>query len=195
MMKQFILASASEQRRLLLKERAFAFKIFPADLDESSFQTCEASATALKRARAKALKVAEIFPRHWVLGADTVVEGPEPHREQLGKASGEQEARRMLKTLSGSRHQVFSAAAFVRKDEIFSHVACATLDLKKISETELENYLQTGESFGKAGALCVQGKGRNFVQTIIGEEAVVLGLPLEWVEKFLDQHLQKIGLE
>ena len=119
-------------------------------------------------------------PVRLVLGADTtvVVEG-----EILGKPADEEDARRMLRRLSGRRHEVLTGVALVRAEtgRSTSGVARTRVRFAELSGEEVERYVETGEPLDKAGAYAVQGRAAPFIESIEGEYWNVVGLPVRLV--------------
>ena len=130
---------------------------------------------ALRKARAAARQLAKDAV---ILGADTVValDG-----SILGKPTGEEDAARMLRTLSGKSHQVYTGVALVRKkgqqqtEKVFFEKT--DVEMYAISEEEIAAYIATGEPMDKAGAYGIQGKAAIFVRGIRGDYNTVVGLP------------------
>lgn len=182
-----ILASESPRRRKLLTTLGVRFRVVPADVDET-FENGELPQDHVTRlALTKAERIAARFPDLWVLGADTIVliEG-----RILGKPENRDEARSMLEALSGKTHDVLTGYALIhsrlsgleRVRWIRSRV-----DIRDLSEDEIEGYLATGEPMGKAGAYAIQGIGAGIVERITGSYTNVVGLPLCEVAKDLKE--------
>lgn len=181
--KNIILASASPRRVALLQELGVGLTVHPALVVEELIVGRDAVETAWLRAEAKAREVHSKFSNDLVLAADTIVE--DSSGKLLGKPDSRQEASEMLNRLFGTRHRVVSVACIVVEGKYHRFEGEAWVSLKQPIEDEIENYLAGGESIGKAGGLCVQGEGRKFVNNIEGEEAVVIGLPLNAIRAFL----------
>lgn len=129
-------------------------------------------ATALLKAREVAAAVTEP-----VLAADTaVVLGA----RVFGKPAGPDEAREMLRALSGRTHTVVTGLAAIDPGsgrERVGHDA-TRLTLRELTESEIDWYLATGEPMDKAGAYALQGEAARFVTRIDGERETVIGLPV-----------------
>ena len=177
--KPLILASQSPRRREILENMGLAFTVVPpAALEEDAFiDRADLCASLEKLARAKAESVADRHSEALVLGADTVVV---KDSHVLGKPADSAEAGSMLKILSGSCHQVLTGVALVchRESFIASVVACTDVFFRKISDAEIEEYLDYGEYCDKAGAYAIQGRAAQFVAEIHGSYSGVMGLPL-----------------
>jgi septum formation protein len=178
---KLILASSSPRRAEVLRNAGFVFQVCPADVDETR-QPKEAAEDYVRRvAKAKAHTVAErarvAGERAIVIAADTIVlaEG-----QILGKPKDADDARRMLRLFSGKTHEVLTALCVINiatgKEAL--HVEKTRVQFLKMSEEEIESYIQTGEPFDKAGAYGIQGIAGRFATRIEGSYFNVLGLPL-----------------
>ena len=100
-----ILASRSPRRRYLLEQAGLTFSVIPSTLDESSVPVSPPTDHVRMLANAKAMEVADLYPKSWVIGADTLVLIGDA---VLGKPDTEAQARGMLKALSGKTHRVLT---------------------------------------------------------------------------------------
>jgi len=139
---------------------------------------------AVKNATAKAKKIAERIDRDIVLGADTIVV-KEGH--VIRKPADVNEAKKILKKLSGDFHKVITGVAIIdaSSGRIETDVAETKVHIKDLSDDEIDSYLVTGESFGKAGGYAIQGIGALLVDYIQGCFYNVVGLPLSKFERLL----------
>ena len=137
-------------------------------------------------AREKALAVQKLRPSACIVGADTAVvcEG-----EILGKPTSTEEARSMLRKLSGKTHQVLTGACLVHLDMLFVELGKTGVTFCHLSDSEIEGYVQSGEPVDKAGAYAVQGLGARFVERIDGCYFNVVGLPVST----LYQMMKRLG--
>ena len=174
---RLILASKSPRRSELLKQAGLAFSVIPSDLDESTVALSNPDSYVITLAESKALDISEKHPSDWVIGADTIVliDGI-----ILGKPDSIDEAREMLRRLSGNTHQVLTGYCISckAKGRFLSETVKTDVHFKKLNETEIEWYLQTGEPFDKAGAYAIQGIGTFLVKGINGSYTNVVGLPV-----------------
>jgi len=178
---KLILASSSPRRAEVLRNAGFVFQVRPADVDETRLAHEAAEDYVRRVAQAKAHAVADparvAGERLVVIAADTIVlaEG-----QILGKPKDADDARRMLRLCSGKTHEVLTALCVINipaaKEAL--HVEKTRVEFLNMSEEEIENYLQTGEPFGKAGAYGIQGIAGRFATRIAGCYFNVLGLPL-----------------
>lgn len=176
-MPRLILASASPRRRDLLRQIGIApDAIVPADIDESPKKDELPHRLALRLAEEKARAVAPDHEGDFVLAADTVVGCG---RRILPKAGTEAEARQCLDLLSGRRHRVTTGMALVRPTgEMVSRRVTTIVTFKRLTRTEREAYVASGEWEGKAGGYAIQGMADAFVKTLNGSWSNVVGLPL-----------------
>lgn len=177
-----VLASASPRRADLLRAAGLEFTIRVADIDETQLPDESPHAYVARLARQKAQAVAR--PDEIVLGADTtVVIG----QQVAGKPIDAEDARRMLRMLSGEWHEVLTAIALVRNETVLSEVAVTRVKFAAMTESEIDWYVETGEPFDKAGAYGIQGFASRFVESIEGNYANVVGLPVQVVYGLLTE--------
>jgi septum formation protein len=174
---RLVLASASPRRLELLAQIALAPDLIdPADIDETPRPSESPPHLALRLARAKAELVASRHRGAFVLGADTVVACG---RRILPKPADEAEARACLVLLSGRRHRVQGAIALVTPEgRLVTRAVESAVTFKRLSETEIAFYIQSGEWRGKAGGYAIQGRAARFVRMVGGSYSNVVGLPL-----------------
>lgn len=188
-----ILASASPRRKELLALLVNDFNILPADIDETPFVDEIASEYVLRMAKEKALRAAQIHSethptelKTVFVASDTsvVVEG-----EILGKPADLEDAKRMLRMLSGRSHQVMTSVCIC--DQQVSHIVLENVvtevRFRPISDLEIEHYWCSGEPQDKAGSYAIQGKGGVFVEHVTGSYSAVVGLPLYETAQLLAQ--------
>jgi len=181
---KLILASESPRRKYLLEQAGLEFAVIPSDFSESSVAISDPDTYVTDLAEGKAAAVAESYPESWVIGADTIVWS---QGTILGKPGSEDDARTMLRQLSGRTHQVFTGYAFVCRSLGRSISSAVRTDVvfKNLSDTEIDWYVQTGEPFDKAGSYAIQGIGTLLVRSINGSYTNVVGLPVCEVIEFL----------
>ena len=110
-----------------------------------------------------------------VLGADTAVVAD---GEIFGKPAGGDDARAMLRRLSGRSHEVLTAVAVVLEGERDCLLSASRVTFRTLSEDEIRRYVATGEPADKAGAYAIQGLAAVFVERLEGSFSGVMGLPL-----------------
>jgi septum formation protein len=175
MAPRLVLASQSPRRRELLAQLGIDLEVRPAHADEAVLPGEGPRDYVLRVAREKARAVqGEV-----VLGADTAVV---LRGDVLGKPADAADARRMLATLSATRHEVLTAVCVRRNGATLGveldAVVSTAVRFRGLSPAEIAWYVGTGEPLDKAGAYALQGAGGAFVLSIDGSVSNVVGLPL-----------------
>ena len=205
-----ILASQSPRRIELMREAGYEFRVIPARVDETPYVDEDPFALVgrLSQTKAHAVAAAHAEPGEVVVAADTIVtlDG-----EILGKPADIDDARRMLRELSGRTHQVATGVCLLRTagtdggdaataagedgcapresvrapcEDAFT--AVTDVEFYELTKDEIEAYVATGEPFDKAGAYGIQGgAGRMLVRGIRGDFYNVVGLPVAEVVRHL----------
>jgi len=181
-----ILASDSPRRHQLLKQIGVNFTVSGQDIDEHILdqEYPEEFVSRMADEKAKAALQSNMKKNVIILAADTVVVCGDL---VLGKPKDKSDALRMLRQLSNRTHRVLSAAAWAKKINKKKVVFATLVHFREISEKEAEEYWETGEPKGKAGAYGIQGFGAVFVQLINGSYSGVMGLPLYETAKLLSE--------
>jgi septum formation protein len=184
---QLILASRSPRRRELLTEAGYRFRVDPPS-EAAECGVCGNENPAQFSARMAYQKAADVARRTaegMVIGCDTVVECD---GQILGKPLDEAHARRMLRTLRGRRHRVFSGLCLWPRPagEPRVEVAVSTLVMDRLTDQQIDEYLASGAWEGKAGAFGYQDR-LGWVRVVEGSESNVVGLPLELLERMLKE--------
>ncbi len=186
-----MLASKSPRRVEILRAVGWEFAAIAADIDETRVLSEDAVTYVKRLARAKAETVATKSSAGLVLGADTVVV---IDKEILGQPRDERDARRMLQLLSGQWHEVLTGVALMRAGQpsqvLVEHEA-TRVRFAEMSADEIDWYVSTGESQGKAGAYAMQGRGALFIEEIQGDYFNVVGLPVRLVYE-LSRRLEQV---
>lgn len=175
MPKSLVLASASPRRSEILNMAGYVFEVIPSGAEEISQGIAPEEAARLN-ALAKAEEVyCRLGGNCTVIGADTVVIAD---GELMGKPADEDDAFRMLKTLSGSAHSVVTGWAVIGEKGKTSGFCSTSVEFRVLSDNEIKDYIATGEPMDKAGAYAVQEKGSVFVSGMEGDFFNVVGLPV-----------------
>ena len=170
-----ILASGSPRRRQLLSAAGLSFDVIESGVEEFRLPDESARDYTLRTATEKARAVSLRTPTAIVVGADTIVvcDG-----EILEKPISLIDARRMLGMLSARTHVVITAFAIVRAGAILERDRVeSSVTFRALSDSEITEYLATGEPFDKAGAYGIQGLGGGFIASVEGSRDDVMGLP------------------
>ena len=186
-----VLASASPRRRDLLRQAGIACESVPSDVPEVPHPGEAPETFARRAAREKAMEVARRRPGTYVLAADTIVVVDDTI---LGKPQDADDARGMLRRLSGRAHRVLTAVALVGPDDHLDELLVQSdVEFHPLTDAHIEGYLRTGEPFDKAGAYAVQGEGRRFVAQVRGSLTNVIGLPMEAVTALLRRRIPALA--
>lgn len=177
-MSAIILASGSPRRAELLRQIGVSFSVHKADINESPL----ANESPLDHVRRLALEKAVSVQGSLregnqtpVLGSDTIVVS---QNQILGKPSGFEDFRGMMKALSGVKHDVMTAVAVASPTKTKCVVCDTQVFFKVLSDGEIEHYWVTGEPVDKAGGYGIQGLAACFIEQIQGSYSNVVGLPL-----------------
>jgi nucleoside triphosphate pyrophosphatase len=185
---RLILASGSPRRRQLLAQAGVEFEIIESGIDERREEAESGPDFARRMAGEKALAVAARRPGALVLGADTVVE---IDGQILGKPRDADEARTMLRMLSGRVHRVLTGFALTRGGRILEQATIVSeVKFRVLSGAEIEQYVATSEPYDKAGGYAIQGDAGEFIAAVDGSTANVMGLPIDDVLAALRRHAQ-----
>lgn len=185
-LQTIILASGSPRRAELIKEITEDFEVIPSAAEEIIQPDRSPEENALDLAKLKAQEVSLRYPGRWVLGADTIVVLA---GQVIGKPIDEQDAKQILRRLSGQEHQVITAMALIN-GQCFQEATVSTVKIKPLSDKEIRDYIATGEPMDKAGAYAIQGTGSFMVESYRGSYSNIVGLPIESLRKLL----AKVGL-
>lgn len=174
---EIILASQSPRRKELLERMGIrSFTVMDSGVDEHEEELLPPEELVCRLSERKAEAVAQRAPAGAVvIAADTVVS---LDGAILGKPADKLEAFRMLSTLSGVRHQVYTGVTVLRDGEKQIEHETTDVTFRELSEEEIERYLATGEPMDKAGAYGIQGYGALLVERIEGDYYNVMGLPV-----------------
>ena len=174
---EIILASASPRRRELLPKTGVTFRVMPSDCEERADKTLPPHRYAEEIARQKAEAVAAATPGI-ILGADTIVirDG-----EILGKPKDEEDAKAILRSLSGRSHVVITGFCVIygtnHQNMLVGHDESEVF-FNDLSDMLIEEYVATGKCMDKAGSYGVQD-GFPIVKKVMGSLDNVIGLPVE----------------
>jgi septum formation protein len=187
-----ILASRSPRRAHLLHQIGLKFKTSVCDIEEQFDPALTPEENARALSLMKAADVAGRFRHGIVLGSDTIVvlDG-----KLLGKPESAEDARRMLRSLSGRTHTVYTGFALVDAETKKSYIDCEQTDVtfRTLHDDEIAAYVAAGSPMDKAGAYGIQDDfGAVFVERISGDYYTVVGLPLSKVYCALQRFMNLI---
>ena len=181
---RFVLASESARRVDLLRAAGYDFVARRSGFPEVSLD--DPKVTAETNACGKALAVAAATDAV-VLAADTVVylPGGPAAGSVLGQATNGDEVRRMLLSLRGRAHEVYSGVVVARGGDLLVGSVATRVRMRDVDDGEVESYVALGEGVGKAGGYAIQGRAAHFVEWIGGDYTNVVGLPLATTGRML----------
>lgn len=189
---KIVLASASPRRKDLLELAGFEFDIWPSDKEEKVTES-NPELVCTELSRQKALDVASQIRTYnethkdltsegdiLVIGADTIVA---KGSVILGKPENDESAKNMLSLLSGSTHSVFTGVTFVfmsKSGRVGEHTFFeeTKVTFYPMDDTEIDDYVATGDALDKAGAYGIQSGAAAYVKSIEGDYYNVVGLPI-----------------
>lgn len=184
---QFIyLASQSPRRAQLLDQLGVEHRLLLASADEDTesleaTRPREAPATYVQRVTALKLDAAVVRHKRQglasapILCADTTVALAS---EILGKPQDDQDARRMLRRLSGNTHRVLTAIALQHGKRRHAALSVSRVRFAALDARQIDAYIDSGEPIGKAGAYAVQGRAAALIEHISGSYSGIMGLPM-----------------
>ncbi len=177
MKSKLILASASPRRLDLLTRMGFApDEVIPADIDENPRKRENPEDYVQRVAKEKAEAIFAKTKDAFVLSADTTVVRA---GKIIGKAETRDEAKAIMLELRGCRHKVLTAVCIIAPDGTQRmKLVTTSVRFKNFSDGEMEEYLDTNEWQGKAGAYGIQGDPGGFCISINGSFSSVVGLPM-----------------
>lgn len=179
------LASSSPRRKRLLKQIGLKFNTLKVLVDEGIEKQEKIEDYVRRVAKIKVLEAGNLVRGGIIIGADTVVV---LNNQILGKPKNKDDAYLMLKKLSGKEHYVITGIAMLKKESTeayhtspvkkLSSVVRTKVRMRRLSEEEIRNYVESGEPLDCAGAYAIQGKGAILIEKIEGCYYNVVGLPL-----------------
>lgn len=183
---EIILASASPRRKTILERMGYSFRILVPDIEETIDSTLDPEGNAERLARMKTHAVADSLDTGLVIGCDTIVA---VENRILGKPASAEDAFDILSFLSGKTQRVISGICLKDCDtgaERCGHDVTRVFT-KPMSKKEIDEYIATGECFGKAGAYAIQETGDRFIERIEGSFDNVVGFPSELFARYFDE--------
>ena len=179
---KLILASGSPRRAEILTSVGWQFEKHVADINEDMRDGETPRDYVVRLALEKADAVAKLYPGQWVVGADTTVV---INDGTLGKPVDLDDARAMLRALSGNWHEVLTGIAIAKDGYACSDIQCTRVKFAHMTDDEIEYLTLHGDPLDKAGAYAIQGYASRFVTRIDGSHSNVVGLPIALVYQML----------
>ncbi|CEI72037.1 MULTISPECIES: Maf family protein [Romboutsia] len=182
-----ILASASPRRKEILENINVKFDIVKSDIDEVILEDELPPQVVMRLAFEKSMDVAKSNQESLVIGADTIVVF---NNTILGKPKDKEDARNTIKLLSGNTHEVITGISLINlsaNKKIIDYVV-SKVKFKDLSEDDINDYINTGESLDKAGAYGIQGYGSLLIEEIQGDYFNIVGLPISKLSDLVKMH-------
>lgn len=191
-MLKLVLASQSPRRRELLEQAGFRFTVSPVKLSENIDESLNPEENASQIATAKAWACLEQNKHlksrgNLILSADTIVAVDD---QMLGKPTSVEEACEFLRRMSGRAHSVITGFTLIETgvEKLWQGYDRTEVVFRNLSEQEIRDYVATGEPMDKAGGYGIQGGAAKFVSSTDGSWSNVVGLPLERLERVLEEN-------
>lgn len=174
---RIVLASKSPRRRKMLTELGIDYEMWNGEVNEETEGNLSPCETVECLAEKKCLEATRQIndKKALIIAADTVVALDD---EILGKPSDDDDARRMLRNMSGSYHEVYTGIAVSYGGVCIKSYEKTEIEFRNITDKEIERYIKTGEHKDKAGSYGIQEKGGYFVKSVHGDINNVVGLPV-----------------
>lgn len=183
---QLILASTSKVRKKILEESGFDFKVIAPlfDEDESKKELkLPPKELAIFLAEQKALSISDKFPDAYVIGSDQVCEF---EGKEVSKSKNADEAIGQLTKFSGKNHLQNNAVVIALDGKIiFKSFSCVTLEMRKMTDQEIETYVKIDQPWGCAGSYKYESLGKHLFEKVTGDYYSVLGLAIQPLIAFL----------
>tara|TARA_B100000579_G_scaffold383802_1_gene353839 strand:+ start:109 stop:693 length:585 start_codon:yes stop_codon:yes gene_type:complete len=191
-MNNIILASKSKIREEILKKNNINCTVEPSNVDEDFVKESLLNEGATPEiisknlAELKANKVSQKKNGEVVLGADSVID---LEGEIISKPVNRNEALKILKKLNGKKHYLISSVCVSKNGiMIWNYTDKAALTMKKMSDEELEKYLNkiSDEALYAYNVYQIEGEGRTLFSNIEGDEDTIMGLPVKKIKEYIN---------
>ncbi len=183
---KIILASASPRRQELIKMITENVEVFPAVCDETVKDGLIGKEVAEYLSSVKGEAVKNYFENEIIVSADTIVC---LGNEVLGKPKSNEDAVSMLKKLSGKTHSVFTGVTIIKGERKKTFSNETKVKFYELTESEIKDYVNSGECADKAGSYGIQGKGGLLVEKIDGDYFNVVGLPVAKLKREIEEFI------
>ena len=185
-MKKIILASTSPRRKEILSKIGLKFQVVASGYEEDMNLKMKPNKLAKFLSKGKAQDVAIRYSNALVIGADTFIALGD---ELLGKPHTELNAKKMLRKISGKAVSIITGLTVIdtKSKKTISKAVVAKAYVKKLTKSEIDNYVASGEPLDKAGAFAIQELGAVIVKKIEGDYFSAMGLPLYDLVQILEE--------
>lgn len=184
-----ILASSSPRRTEILNLANIKHLVVPSTIEEVVDQKQSPAQIVKSLANQKAHFIAQKYPYDIIIGADTIVV---VGNVILGKPKNQEDAIRMLKLLSGKTHKVITGVSIISPNKEKSFAVTTTVDVAKLNQSQILQYLEEKNVYDKAGAYAIQGAFCKYILKIKGDYYNVMGLPIAKVYEELKEYTNEI---
>ena len=193
-MIKIILASKSKVREEILNKHSVLNEVEPSNINEDDIKESllkdKASPKIISKnlAELKANKVSQKKTNELVLGADSVID---LNGELISKPKNREEALKILKKLNGKNHNLFSSVCISKNGMmVWNYTDKATLTMKNMTNTDLENYLSkiTDQALYSYNVYQIEGEGRQLFSNIKGDEDTIMGIPIKKIKEYLTNY-------
>ena len=188
---KIVLASKSGVRKQILDKYNFQTTVSPSNVDEDQVKEsllqkgADPEIISKNLAELKSIKVSAKFPDQLVLGADSVVS---LNSKLINKPGSRQEALKILRLLNGKKHYLISSVCISKNGSmIWNHTDKSELKMKKLSDQELDSYLNEikTEILLAYGVYQIEAGGINLFEYIKGDKDSIMGLPIKQIKEYL----------
>ena len=183
---RIILASKSPRRKELMELLKVPFEIIVSDIDETIDYDNDLIKEIEKLSFRKADAVYQSNKDALVIGSDTIVK---IDNIALGKPASLEEAKEMLRELSGRTHEVVTGVSIIKDDKAETFSSVSEVTFYPLSEEEIDEYVLTNEPMDKAGSYAIQGDAAKFIRSIEGDYYTIVGLPVAELYHRLKKYL------
>lgn len=182
---QFVLASASKARRVLLVGAGIQPFVYPSNFDEDQVKATDPPTYVATLARCKAELVAPQFPSALVLGCDSVMAFG---NQIYGKPADKDDAIARWQKMRGQMGEIHTGHALIAPGgRTLVHSAVTRVYFANIDDATIAAYVGTGEPLNCAGAFSSDGKGALMIEKIEGCHSNVIGLSLPLLRSMLEE--------
>jgi len=178
--RKIILASRSPRRKNILKQIGLDFDIRESEFKENFSEFKNPHELVKSLALGKARDVARYYDDAIIIGADSLIFLDD---KAIGKPKNEEKAKEILKSFSGREHKAITGFVIMdtKNNIVISDTGEAIVKFRNLSDEDINEYVASGEPFGKAGAYSLMEKAAVLVEKIDGDFYSIIGLPLNKV--------------
>lgn len=178
------LASTSPRRKELLSNIVAQFQCVSPGIEEKEYPLLSSKEKTVRISKDKCIAAVNYIkePEMVVIAGDTLVD---LDGTALGKPENQDEARQMIKSLSGRRHTVYSSVSVYKSGCMYTFCDSSKVVFDTIPNDVIEEYILTQEPYDKAGGYAIQGFMGKYISQIQGYQSTIVGLPAERLEKLM----------